>query len=495
MTDLDIREPVHSVTRRDELPVGGSGAFQWVVLDGAPGQTTRIGLPPHWSLYRDQILSATPFLSDYWAAALATATNQVAVRQFTVKDSEDSARRLERSQNMLLDFGGPAMYTEALEQTFQDFATTDKGAVVEIEWEGTTRSGAPSGRPLALHHLDTLRCWPTGNREYPYIYTDWQGQQHQLHARSFFTIVDAPSPRLGLWGVGQCAASRAWETIVLDGAIQTYVREKVTGSRALALYFVGGITKKQLEDVKVTADEDQKRRGTMLYKGAIVTQVDVEPGTELGTVKIDLASLPDGFDPAQIQQRAGLIFALVLGMPVTDIATLQGGQFGTGTQSQTIDATRQGRGVETFVRMWERKLNRLVLPKRTTVDMFGIDPRDQKAQADVKNAEATYVKTLIEAGVATAQQAANYLADAGHWPQEFAQPDATAGGALTDSGEQSKVGALPDDAPLALAPPAPAAPLGAPATKAQQPKRITSKDVQVSEATLARVAKLRGKQA
>lgn len=490
MTDVEIRDPKTSVTRDDQI-VAGNGVWQWVVMDSAPGATARPGLPPHWSLWRDQILSATPYLSDYWAAALRTAVTQVITRQFTVKDSEDSARRLERSQDLLLDFGGPAMYSSSLEKVAQDYFTCDKGTVVELEHEGKTRSGVPSGRVIGLHHLDTLRCWPTGNREFPYLYTDWQGKQHPLHARSVLHLVDMSSPRLGLWGVGRCAASDAWETIVLDGAIQTYTREKVTGSRALALYFVGGVTKKQLADVKATGDEEQARRGAMLFKDALVVPVDVEPGSELGMVKVDLAGLPDGFDAGQLQQRHGLIFALVLGMPVTDIATLQGGQFGTGTQSQVIDASRQGRGVEGFVRKWERAVNRLALPRRTTVDMFGIDPRDQKAQADVKNAEAQYVTTLVGAGIATAQQAANYLADEGHWPQEFAQPDATAGGALTDSGENSKIAAAGDATPAGP----PLSPLAAALARVAQAKaarkRITAKDLAVGEATMQRIEELR----
>lgn len=491
--DIDIRDPKTSVTRDDQI-VGGNGVWQWVVLDSAPGATQRPGLPPHWSLWRDQVLSATPYLSDYWATALRTAVTQVVTRQFTVKDSEDSARRLERSRDLLLDFGGPAMYSSSLEQVAQDYFTCDKGAVVELEYEGKTRSGVPSGRVIGLHHLDTLRCWPTGNREFPYLYTDWQGTQHPLHARSVMTLVDMTSPRLGLWGVGRCAASDVWETIVLDGAVQTYVREKVTGSRALALHFVGGVTKKQLADVKATGDAEQERRGSLLYRGALVVPVDIEPGAELKVATVDLAGLPDGFDPAQIQQRAGLIFALALGMPVTDIATLQGGQFGTGTQSQVIDASRQGRGVEGFVRKWERAVNRLALPRRTTVDMFGIDPRDQKAEADVKNAEATYVGTLVDKGIATPQQAANYLADAGHWPQEFAQPDATAGGALTDSGENSKIAGVGETAGGAPGQ-GPASPLARALLAVAQQKaarrRLAGKDLALDEGARAKVEELR----
>ena len=194
MTDL-VPNPKKSVTVADQLDAfDGPGFWQWVAVDSAQGQATAPGLPRHWSMARDVVLSATPFLSDFWAASLRTAINQIVVRNWTVKDSDDSARRLERSQNILLDFGGPAMYSDALAQTASDFFTTDQGARVEIEYEGLTRSGKPTGRPVALHHLDSLRCWPTGNREWPIVYVDYWGGYHKVHASAWLSLTDQPSP-------------------------------------------------------------------------------------------------------------------------------------------------------------------------------------------------------------------------------------------------------------------------------------------------------------
>lgn len=444
--DIHLAGP-GSVTERDDVPPNAlGGVWRWMLVDSGHGRGAQ-GLPPHWSMARDAVLAATPFLADFWASALRTAVNQIIVRQFTVKDSEDSARRLERSQDLLLDFGGPAMYSESLARVAQDFFLTGNGGFVEIEHEGRTRTGMPTGRPVGLHHLDSLRCWRTGSRAYPVIYVDLWGQYHQLHATSVFSIVDQPSPRLGLWGVGRSAADDNWRTILLAGALEQYLLEKVSGSRALALHFVTGVSRQRLEDAAATGDEEQARKGHIIYKGAAI--IPVMEQARVATV--DLAGIPDGFDAAELRQLIALNTALALGMPYTDIATLQGGQFGTGTQSQVIDESRKGRGVEAFVRIFERKINRLVLPKRTTVDMFGIDVRDQKAEAEVKSAEAGYVKALIEAGVSSPQQAGNYLADAGHWPAEFVQQDATTGGVLTDSGQDSKISgeAAPEQQPAA----------------------------------------------
>lgn len=489
MTDALVPNPKKSVTLADQLPASdGPGFWQWVATDSAQGQATAPGLPRHWSMARDVVLSATPFLSDFWAAALRTAVNQIVVRPYTVKDSDDSARRLERSQNILLDFGGVAMYSESMAQTAQDFFTTDQGALVEIEYEGLSRSGVPTGRPVALHHLDSLRCWPTGNRAWPIVYVDYWGGYHKVHASALLSLTDQPSPRLGLWGVGRCAASDAWRTIVLDGAIQVYLSEKITGSRALKLAFVKGVSPKRMEDSEQTAQEAQARKGRVIYRGVeIIPVMD-----DVVVAEVDLAGVPDGFDPAQIHQRTALVFALALGMPYTDIATLQGGQFGTGTQSQVIDESRKGRGVEAFVKTWERKINRLVMPKRTTVDMFGADPRDQKAEADVKTAEAGYVEKLVTIGVATPAQAGNYLADNGWWPTEFVQEDQTTGGALTDSGESSKLpeALTPEEAAAARAEPSALGRLAATLQAAGKAAKKKPAPPVITDAVRARAAQL-----
>lgn len=480
-----------SPTYRDELelttaggigaPIGVGGMWQWVASAGLPIQPTAPGLPAHWSLARDVILAATPFLSDFWGVSLRTAINQVAVRAFHLKDSGDSARRLERAHDLLIDIGGPAMYGESVTKFCMDFFTTDNGAWFVAEHEGKTRSGEPAGRVVALHHLDSLRVWRTGNRTFPAVYVDLYGQYHKLHYKEVLSVADQASPRLTLFGVGRCAAGDAWRTIVTDGAMQVYAQEKLTGARALALYFVSGVSQSKLRDAQESGEENQARKGHLIYMGAHVIPVAEVPQI----AQIDLAGLPDGFDPAQLQQRAALIFALALGMPFTDIATLQGGQFGTGTQSQVIDQSRSGRGVELLVRQLERKLNRLVLPKRTTIDLFGIDVRDQKAEADVKAAEGQYVAGLVGAGIIDTAQAANYLVDGGWLPGEFIAQDMTPGGALTDSGEQSKLpGPEAQDTPAAPASPLRQLLLGA-ATKARRPALTVDDDV------IARARKLR----
>lgn len=429
MTDLQI-DRRHSVTKGDQIDGTNGGVFVWNVYDGL-GPRSPAGLPPHWSPARDAVLRGTVDLEDMWASSVNQALTKYAARNFEVSDSDDSERRTTNGQELLLDFDGPAQYTSALAKHLQDFTTTDNGAFVEIE--RVSRSG---GRPVALWHLDSARCRRTGNLQYPVIYTGFDGVERALRYDQVMMVADMPSPRVGLWGVGRCAASRAWYTIIKLAAVETYFREKITGSGALALHFISGVNPQQLADAVQTSDAEQQRKGRTVYKGAVMVPVLGDRVITVATV--DLASIPDRFDVDLERKDAYLRYANALGIPVQDIQPLSGQGLGTGTQTVILDEAAEGKGLA-FWRAWfERTINRLVLPKTTTFSFSTNDLRDKKAKADVENVTATMIATLLEKGVISQQQAINMLADAGIVPQEFLQSDLTQGGMLTDTGEGSK---------------------------------------------------------
>jgi hypothetical protein len=457
-----------SVTAHDmQQTANPGGVWLWQVLDPAAGTSPVPTLPPYGSRARSYMLASTLDLEDMWASAVYKAVSTLAALNFTVKDSEDSDRRTEKAQSLLLDFNGPAEYTSAIASHLLDFLTTDNAAFVEIERE----SKSPSSRPKALWHLDTFGCYRTGNAKYPVSYQDLYGTFHLLRADQVLIFADMPSGRRGLYGLGRCAASRAFATITKLAAVETYFREKITGSRALALHFVAGVTPDQITDAIKLADAQQDQKGVVIYKGAITIPVFADQGVSVATV--DLASVPDGFDVTEERKDAYLRYANAIGIPVQDLQPLSGQGLGTGTQSKVLDAVSKTQGIAYWRVLWERKINRLVLPKATTME-FGVNDLDeQKLEAETRKLRAETRKTQIESGELTAVQALNMAVDAGDAPAEFLQHDETAGSTLTDTGEQSKpVEVLPGVALPALPqPPAPQLP----ATKAA--KRLTIADL------------------
>jgi hypothetical protein len=450
MTDLLDRR--NSVTRDDYLPTTDQGVFSWTIYDPSAMQSPVPQLPFHGSRERDRVLTATLDLEDMWASAVNKAVTKIAVRGYEVSDNDDSTRRTEAGQALARDFDGPAEYRSGMAKVVQDFLLTDNGWFVEI----ARVSQKPGAKVQALYHLDSFRCFRTGNLDYPVLYLDWEGGWHKLRADQVIFGSDMPSPRARMFNRGRCAASRAFQTIVKLSAVETYFREKITGSRALALYFVTGVSRQQLQDAMETSEAEKIRKGHIIYKGAVM--IPLQGDTPIAIQSIDLASIPDGFEVDQERKDAYLRYANALGVPVQDIQPLSGQGLGTGTQTIVLDEAAEGQGLAFFVKDFEDKINHLVMPKQTIFQIKVNDVRDQSAQATLNKSKADTLVALLSGGVISQAMALQMAVDDGLVPAEFLPQDVTPAGVLTDSGDQSKAPQPTPRAPYAGVVPPPAQP-------------------------------------
>lgn len=446
MTDIVDRKG--SVTKQDFVTTPDAGVWAWSIYDPGAMVSPVPELPIHGSRERDRMLTATLDLEDMWAASVAKATSKIAVRGYEVSDSDDSTRRTEFAKGLVTNFDGPADYRSGIAKTVQDFLLCDNGWFIEVVRAGRSANG----KVQALYHLDSFRCYRTGNLDYPVLYVDWQGTWHKLRNDQVIFGSDMPSPRARMWGRGRCAASRAFQTIIKLSALETYFREKITGSRALSLHFIMGVNRTQLQDAMETSEAEKIRKGHVIYKGAVmVPMMPSDKGLNIAT--IELASVPDGFDVNEERKDAYLRYANALGVPVQDIQPLSGQGLGTGTQSIVLDEAAEGQGLAYFVKDFEAKINELVVPKQTIFQIKANDIRDQKAKADLNQAKALTITTLLgtpgQAGVISPAMALQMAVDEGLVPPEFLPQDVTPQGTLTDSGDQSKTASPTPRAPYA----------------------------------------------
>lgn len=426
-----------SVTEGDTkafVVYGGLGLF-----DGLGMQQTiapKTGLPAWWSPVRDMILSQTLHMEDMWSAAIAKAVTKQAARGFTVEDSEDSSIRVERAQKTLLWYDG-SVWSLGIQKWLQDFLLCDNGAFIEVEREGSQ----PWGRATALWHLDSQHCFRTGNPKWPVTYWSADGQWHKLRYDQVIAIADLPSPRREARGIGLCSASRAWNTIMKLSAVETYFREKITGSRTLAIHIVNGINWTQLDDAIQGGNDDQARKGFVVYKGSLVIPT-VKAGEAPSVVTIPLAEVPDGFDVDLERKDAYLRYANCIGVPVQDVQPLSGQGLGTGTQTVILAEEAEGYGLAAGMRALTQSINTFVLPKATTFSLSNAnDARERLQKASADKAQAEVLGILVTMGALDAMQAQNIAADQGLIPKEFVPNDATAGGMLSDDEKPIEQGA------------------------------------------------------
>ena len=179
---------------------GGAPAFFW--------ETARGPILPAWGTrereralrvwYRNQyntlIQGAFAGLTKRWAAT----PWEISGPRRATKTFQDMFRAA--------DFGRG--WSSFVQKMALDFLRQDGGAYVEVIAPGNPMK-APTGPTMALANLDSLRCMPTGDPEYPAVYYNRQGAMHLLHRARVIHLVDMPDSDERNPGYGLSTLSRA----------------------------------------------------------------------------------------------------------------------------------------------------------------------------------------------------------------------------------------------------------------------------------------------
>jgi hypothetical protein len=418
-----------SVTRADHEQPWRPGAVIWPIWTSV--QTP--GLPRYWSQARDLTLAATLQLENLWSSAIFKAITKLASRGWVVEDGDDSQRRTERAQELLLNASGAAGWVGFLTQHLQDYLTTDNGAPVEI----VRASSAAGSRILGLMPLDSLRCIRTGDSAVPMLYRALDGKEHELRDYQVLDFVDMRSPRAELCGVGLCAASRAWRKIHTLASLEIYLDEKISGTRPNSIFIINGMAGSQLEDAVTMTATQQEAKGYVNYRGAVIVTA-TKPDAPLTLIEIPLAQVPDGFNAREEREEARLVYAHAIGIDLQELQPQPAGLNSGGT-ALVLAEKAKGQGLAAWAKQAEHFFSHRVLPKSTTFAWSERDLGEQKAEAEVNKVRADTVAALAAPAGENApalisrEQAVQLLVDQGVLPKEFLPaPDQTAGGVLED---------------------------------------------------------------
>lgn len=116
-----------------------------------------------------------------------------------------------------------AGWRELILRAGSDFFRQDIGAFIEVIGPGNPARPI-TGRITGLAHLDALKCYPTGDPEFPVIYRDSKGEAHRLHRTRVIRLVDMPDGDESMPGpVGLCALSRAAAIVQREMLMGRYI--------------------------------------------------------------------------------------------------------------------------------------------------------------------------------------------------------------------------------------------------------------------------------
>ena len=471
-----------SVTRDEVETYGvrngnGGGIMRFTIAGVAgPGLNLPYNPPAYWSPARDSTLKAAYRNGGQWGSAVNIAVTKVMVSGYELDG--DVALRVRHAREML-----GAGWIDLLTRLGRDYVTTDNGAFLEI----VRATKAYGSKVLGFVALSSARCVRTGDPETPVIYYDMLGQYHEMKAHQVAEFSDMPDD--DFYGVGLCATSRAWDSIYEDLAVSNYFKEKATGRRPTALYFLSGFGTNAVADAMAVAQEDANRKGAQAFMGAAVAS-NPNPTTP-NLMTIPLMSLPDNFDQQQHEELTQIRYANALGIDPTDLnPRLIGNRaLGAGSQAQVLDDKAASKGLISLRQKLSAFFNDVdrwhPLPGGVTFAWSERDLKDQQAQASISQTRAATRAAQVQSGEITAEQALQLAVDAGDVPESFIAVDQTSEETLTDEDKATEGIDQPNEDAVAVES-EPMVPEAATLPKADAPA-VALKAVSQSATTLARI--------
>lgn len=410
ITDPDVQR--RSVTA-DETRLAKQN-YMWVgnFMLPAPLISLSLELPAVGTRARDEQLFSTLQYEDKWANAVAIAATKCASFDYDIEGDVD--RRRNAAHEILGRVDGMQGWAGFIAKHMQDFLCTDNGAFIEI----VRASKSVGSKILGLLHLDSARCFRTGDPNIPVIYRDRLGQMHPMKAHEVIAIADMPNPRITYNGTGQCAASRVYKTLWRMAAIEASISEKVSGRRPQAVYMLtGGVTQPQINQIFTASQEEASRRGMLNFQGASVAALPTSETGDAQLITIPISGLPDDFDLEKERSNARLEYANAIGLDIQDLQPgAIGGSLGSSTQSEVLNEKSKGKGLAYWRKAFTEQMNLKVLASETTFVFVERDYRDDKQQAESEGAQMDNIVKAKNAGFIDAPAAVKIAIDKGLLP-------------------------------------------------------------------------------
>ena len=348
-----------------------------------------------------------------WASSIFIAVTKMASMSWRTKGLNLRSRR---TRELLLDADAGDGWTSFIQRHLRDFLLRDNGAFIEI----VRGSRAPGSRIMGLMHLDSRRCERTGDPDIPVIYRDRKDRLHEMKSHQVLMLSDMPDAGDLWYGVGLSAASRAYPAIYKLSVLESYVTEKLSGRRPLAIHFVNNVSATQIENAVNSAENSQAAKGYAQYLGAVIVP-NIDPTTTPDVATVDLAGLPENYDPDIERRTAYLTYANAIGLDPQELdpQLLASRALGTGAQARVIDDKASGKGLVSWRQNFMHLFNEYVVPESVSFTFVERDYRDQLQQVELEAKRTDLNAVRIQNAMITPQMATQLLVDVDDLPAEF----------------------------------------------------------------------------
>jgi hypothetical protein len=421
---VDLRTLEKQSIQEHEPPTSFGSGFWYALPANDPKDEV---LLPDWGLHeRDRQLRLLYRNQFNWIAqsAVAALTRKFTQTPWQLKGGRNLTNYY---QQMLQDADFGDGWSDMWAQVLLDYLTCDYGAFIEVIGAGAA-DGEIRGRVTGIAHLDSLRCIPTGNLEFPVVYWSRRtGKLHRIHHTRIIRLVDMRDGDELRFGAGMCSLSRAVAIIQQQMPMMRYIAGQLSDVPANGVVFLEGITGPKYYE----AVDDYNRRRAGGYKGEMAIGGHNSAQGIKGT-RLPFAVAPEGFDYSMYVDIAVNAFSAAFGIDRQDLWPLQGRMSGTATQSEILAAKAMGMAFGDLLSKVKRAINTRVLPPALEFDFEYRNEEKDKQVAERTSILLNNASMLRGLG-ATDEVVMRYLA----------QQDETLRDVLLD--KNGEIIALPDD--------------------------------------------------
>lgn len=390
-------------------PVGGPNSIVWYLA--AQADTF-----PRWGQnYRSRDYELRRFwpTESIFASALGSVVQRYAAFGWQL---EGPARIANMVSNILHSSEDGKGWIPFITKVLLDLFTQDNGAFAGLSRVDNENPASPV---VNMYHLDSAKCFRTGNPITPVYYWDRLGKTHALKWWQVITFEEMPCPIEEYRNQQYCVLTRMLTAAQILRDIAVYKQEKLSGRFHRSIHLVSGVHKRNVDDAIAAQRSESDGMGLTRYLQPLIVAA-LDPNARITHEQIDLASLPDGFDEDLSMRWYINQLALAFGADYQDFAPLPGGNLGTSQQSEVLHLKSQGKGAALFMRSVEQIFNRHGIMPRNVKFSFGEqDVAENKERAQAKMIRSQDRAMRIASGEITAEVARQEAVDIGDMPASY----------------------------------------------------------------------------
>lgn len=272
-----------------------------------------------------------------------------------------------------------------------EYLRHDCGAFIELIAPGNP-TRPPTGPITGLSVLDSLRCAPTGDPEYPVLYTDRLGKFHLLHNTRVVQIVDMPDTDERRPGYGLCALSRAVAITTREMQMGRYIESSLDDKPPPGIVVAGGMTKGERDKAVATYKQEQNNDERPVW-GRQLWLYGADPQVKPEITVQAFTQAPEKFDLKIYTELDIDAMALAIGVDRQELWQLTGGNLGSDGQSQILHQKSRGKTIGNLRDEIERAIDN-ALPEGYDFELEYKDPQEDEQKADLANKWVTVAKGL-----------------------------------------------------------------------------------------------------